>query len=183
MDDQQILLRIRENPDEGLASVIDQYGAVVLTVVRRVLRRNPEDAEECAADAIIKFWETAQKLDPESTSIRAYLICIARNTAINRYHYLKRHEATSLDETFALLPDAMDVDEQVLEKERTEILLETIQSLPEPNREIMIQRYFHYQPIQAIADKLKLSASAVKNRIQYAKKTMNKALTRKGVAI
>lgn len=183
MDDQQILLLMQESPDEGLAQAVDKYGATVLTVARRVLYRNPEDAEECAADTFIKFWETAQNLDPASTSIRAYLICIARNTAINRYHYVKRRHASSLDDALELLPDSTDIDAQVLDMECTERLLEAVKDLPELNREIIIRRYFHFQPVQDIADRMGLRKSVVKNRLQYTKKILHKALSKKGVAL
>ncbi|MDR2570200.1 MAG: RNA polymerase sigma factor, partial [Oscillospiraceae bacterium] len=83
MDDKQIIKLLHSDPAEGLKEAISAYGSLITTIVLRILK-NPEEAEECTADAFVSLWKNIHNLK-DIHNLKAYLLCIARNNAIDRY--------------------------------------------------------------------------------------------------
>ena len=82
MKEQQLIRLLRQDPGRGLDALSAQYGGLILSVVRRVLPTRPQDAEEVAADVLVKAWQSADRLREDT--LRGFLIVTARNLAIDR---------------------------------------------------------------------------------------------------
>ena len=97
MDDRELLEALRTRPEDGLWLLTQQYGGLIDAVVRRILPGDAEDAEECAADVLVRIWRAAEKLELQEGTLRGYVIWCARNTAIDRYRRLKRQRQRTAD--------------------------------------------------------------------------------------
>lgn len=53
VNDQELLALLCRDPQAGLAAVLDNYGAMIHGIVRRVLPDAAQDAEECVADVLV----------------------------------------------------------------------------------------------------------------------------------
>jgi RNA polymerase sigma-70 factor (ECF subfamily) len=181
MSDKQLLKLLNKNPAEGLREVINQYGRLLSVVVSRILK-NPQDTEECIADTIVDLWKNIHKLK-KSDSLKGYLLCIARNNAINRYNKLKReysfYSSDSGDLNEEIASDE-DVELSVIQKESMEELHKLIMTLSEPNREIFIRKYYLFESVKEIAEKLELTDIQVKDKLYRSRKHIRKLLDKKG---
>lgn len=59
-NDAALLALLQSDPQAGLARLLDAYGGLIHGVVRRILPRNPEDAEECVADVLVAAWQRSE---------------------------------------------------------------------------------------------------------------------------
>lgn len=178
MDDRTIILMLRQRPAEGLDAAIQQYGRLLEVVIGRILRGCPQDVEECVADTFVAAWKTIDRLEPDG-SLKGYLLCIARNNAINRYHQLARQDHVSIEDM-----DLADRDDVALEVIGEETMLEvqnSIRELEEPDREIMIRKYFLFEPVKSIAERLGLDVIQVKNRLYRTRQRLRRTLAERGV--
>ena len=101
-----LLQAIRQDPDTGLRWAMRDYAALVRGIARRILPGHDRDIEECTADVFVALWRNAARLEATGTPVRAWLIVTARNTAINRYRALQRHDTLPLtDELAATIAD------------------------------------------------------------------------------
>lgn len=161
--DAAILALLQREPQTGLARLLDAYGGLIHGVVRRVLPRNPEDAEECVADVLVAAWQNAPQLARDTgRPLQGWLALTARHIAIDRYRRLRRRPGTDpLDETLA-------ADSWMLEPRSSEgedCIAELVAALPAPDHEIFLRRYYLMESSRSIAAALGMNEHTVNVRL------------------
>lgn len=114
--------------------------------------RNYDIATDIAQDVFLKVYEKGQVLDQE-TELRL-LYTMARNKVID---FFRKKKTVSLPEDFQGADTSISKpDEQVIQKNDTEILFTLLDQLPDADREIIIMRHLQeleYSEIAKIVDK------------------------------
>ena len=88
MEDQEILGLLEKRSEQALGEVERRYGALCLSLARRLLGRN-EDAEECVNDAYLRLWNAVPPAKPCSIS------CCRIHSAFSRHGAASWPEAAS----------------------------------------------------------------------------------------
>jgi RNA polymerase sigma-70 factor (ECF subfamily) len=161
-----------------LREAIRQYGGLVSLVVSRILPGLPQDVEECVADTFANIWKNLGQLD-ENVNLKGYLLCTARNTAINRYNQIKRRKSVPFE--LLELASEDDVELAAIDGETMEALQRLITGLNEPDREIIIRKYFLFESLAVIGGHLGLSAEQVKKRLYRCRQNLKEALKERGI--
>lgn len=182
MDDQAIIRLMKNKPDKGIYEAIRKYEGVLTSVASKILT-SKEDIEECVSDAFVGMWRHIDNLDTEMGSLKGYLICAVRNHAINRYKQAKRSNVVALSDNLYEIATEDDLENQVLWNTDAQILLELIQELGEPDREIMLRKHFLFERVNDIAAQMNLEANQVKYKLQRTKSKLRDALIQRGIAI
>lgn len=168
-NDAQLLLLLVNDPQQGLAALLEVYGGTINGVVRRVLGRAPQDAEECVADVLVAAWQHAPELSRQHRSLKGWLCVTARNAAIDRWRRLSRTQTVELNEELAadwmLSPGATEAEEQI------EAL---VNAMGEPDREIFIRRYWLLQPAKEIGAALGMVEHNVNVRLSRGRAKLKK---------
>jgi len=168
---------LQSKPSEGLRAAIAKYGGLLETVVSRIVKNSPQDVEECVADTFVAAWKSIGRLR-EDSSLKGYLLCIARNMAIKRYHRLKKANHVPLDDEAAM--DG-DIELSVIREETMLEFQRSISSLPEPDREIILRKYFLFESVKDIAGRLEMGEVQIKNRLYRARHSLRKVLAERGI--
>lgn len=165
MDDEQIISLYFARDERALAETSSKYGAFCRRLGIRILG-NPQDAEECCNDVLLKAWNAIPPEHPKHFA--AYLTKLMRNAALNLYEKLHAEKrggtqtALVLDELAECLSAPDDVEQQVSDAETGEMLRRFLETLPEEARNIFVLRYVYMMPVKAIAAKYQLGVSKVK---------------------
>lgn len=159
-DDKTILAQLSGDPQAGLAALLEEYGALLHAIVRRVLPQNPEDAEECVADVLVAAWRHADELAAQNRPLYGWLALTARNKAISRWRSLKRRPSEPLDGDIA-----SDFMLQPCASEGEDCIAELVAALPEPDHEIFLRRYYLMESSRDIARALSINEHAVNVRL------------------
>ena len=69
-----------------------------------------------------------------------------------------------------------------MQEEDNKLVLAALNTLPEPDREIFIRRYFYMEKIIDIAEVLHLNVQTVGTKLFRGKKKLERALKERGVA-
>ena len=168
-----LLQAIRQDPDTGLRWAMRDYAALVRGIARRILPGHDRDIEECTADVFVALWRNSARLEATDTPVRAWLIVTARNTAINRYRALQRHDTLPLtDELAATIADpAGDAADE---------LAVLVAALEPPDREIFLRKYYLMQSSREIAAALDLRVSTVNTRLSRGRDRLRRQLQERG---
>jgi RNA polymerase sigma-70 factor (ECF subfamily) len=175
-----------QDADAYLAEMIRRYGGLVRHICRNALGDRPEDIDECVSDAFAALWERTVRggVDPDLGDVKRYLCGIARNKAIDRYRKLAARPLTlPLDDAGADGSAAAgalsepDIAELLARNDQEALLAGAVGSLPSPDREVFILRYYYMERVKAIADKLGMTEKAVENRLYRGKLTLRRKLT------
>ncbi len=160
VNDRELLALLCSDPQAGLAAVLDNYGAMIHAIVRRVLPDADQDAEECVADVLVAAWRHAPQLQRDARSLKGWLCVTARNTAISRWRTLRRSGTVPLDEAIAgdwmLTPQPTEAEE---------IIQGLVLDLDEPDRTIFLRRYYLLEPAREIARRLHMTEHNVNVRL------------------
>lgn len=160
-----------------MACAMDKYARLLWSVAGTVLKNvaSTEDIEECVADVFVYLWENPEKFDPRRGRLKVWLTVVARSQAVDRYRRLTRERALPLDDT--VLSRQLDLTEGLLAAEARRALVAAVNALDEPDREIILRRYYYDQRPRDIACALDLPVKQVENRLYRAKQKLRAAIT------
>ena len=177
MNEKKLIDAIQNRDESAAAHVIDRYSRLLWSAAAPVLRNigTAEDLEECVADAFVYLWEHPEKFDPARGSLKSWLAMIARSRAIDRYRQLMKRQTISMEDV--LLQTEMIPDAPGLEEETRTVLMQALEQLTEPDREILLRRYYFDQKPKEIAKATGLTVKQVENRLYRTKQRLRETLT------
>lgn len=176
MGDPELLDLLRRDPEEGMKALIARYGALVYAAAKSRLPQGtfcPADVEGCAADAFSEFYLDLDKYDPARGSIRAWLCTIARHNALD---LARRRAPLPLDEELAGTASEALLESDLEERELRTAVLEAVKALDQPDREILLRKFYLGERSKEIAGRLGLTVSNVDARTSRAVERLRKRL-------
>ena len=178
MQDQEILDMLRQTPELGITALMERYGRLVYALVRNRLPADvfcAADVEDCVADAFNEFYLGLDKYDPGKGSVRSWLCVIARNKALGLVRRRYRDaDILPLDEDLAV--DDMMLESDLVERELRAVVLAAVKKLEEPDREIILRKFYMGEQTKDIAARLGLTAANVDTRTHRAIEKLRKKL-------
>ena len=170
MNDNELLMLLKNDPERGLAMAVGQYAAFVYKIAHSKLCDvcSKEDIEEAVSDVFYTFFTYTQSSDHKIKSVRAVLSVIAKRHCINLFH---KHSK---------LPDSVDFDELenlIGEDENTDTeLINAIKQLGEPDSSIFVRKYYLGQKNTDIAKDLGMNINTLNTRLSRGLKKLRKIL-------
>lgn len=148
--------------------------------------RDPDEAEDVVQDVLIKASQKYETFEDRS-SIYTWLVRILINHChdIKRLH--KRRRTHSIEE---IAPDGKELQiedpssDHVRNFELSETsarLMNIVQTLADPYKELVLLRYFEEMQYKDIAKALDLSEGTVKSRLNQARKLLRDRLSKEGI--
>ncbi len=125
-------------------------------------------AEDLTQDAFIKLWENCKKVS--FLKAKSFLFTVANNAFLN----IKKHEQVKQRHQKSLFKNSTNESPEfvLLEKEFYQKLKNTIDNLPEKQREVFLMNRIEKLKYKEIAVKLNISVKAVEKRMHLALKVM-----------
>ena len=178
LNDEKIITAIKKRSETTINEIITKYSKLLWSVAEAVLSHvgSVQDVEECVADTFIYLWEHPEKFDHQRGKLKTWLSIVARTQAVNRYREITKRNTLPLED--ADFVDQLDVADSVLEVETRQALLAAVNALGEPDREILIRRYYYDQKPKEIALALDMSVKQIDNRLYQTKRRLREMLTR-----
>lgn len=178
MPDRELLELIQTSPEKGLKRLIAEYSGIVYSVIKNRLSSvcSREDIEECVSDTFASFYKSVSGFDPNKGSIKGYLCAIAKHRSSEVYlRCSTKARSVPLDEVFDLSCEGA-VDDELVAAEARKRLIAAINRLGEPDREIIVRKYYLEEPSKTVAKRLGLKVSTVDTRAHRALKKLKKEL-------
>lgn len=139
----------------------------LLRLAQRIVGNAP-----AAEDVTQSLWFRIQRIedDPPITNKRAFLYRLITNLAVDQVRTDRRHgalfEAGELPEDVP--DDRASTEKALLDREKFNALMTTLNELPPRTREIFMWRKFDEMPVNEIAARLGLSRSSIAKIMQSA---------------
>lgn len=137
------------------------------------LSGNRADAEDIASETFVRAWNAAGGI--RQSTVKAYLLVIARNCYLQGLRRSGRHSA--LDEDFADPRQAPH--ESAEQRAELEQVMRDLQQLPEVDRTALLLSAAEEMSYEQIAETLGLSLGAVKTKIHRARLKLEQARTQR----
>lgn len=172
MKDEEIAKRLRQKDSDIFDYIMEHYNKLLWVVVGNILEKvgSSEDIEDCISDVYIKLLENPKIYDYKKGSLKSFLVRVGKNLAIDKYRKISRSEVKTFRE-YSGMHDNDDVNilQSIITKESRGKILEVVDNLKEPDREIIIRRYFHNENVKVISEKMDLPSKKIENTLYQGK--------------
>ena len=158
---------------EAFGEMYRRHASAVAAIAARV---TPDrmSADDITQGAFLALWTRAAKIDVRSGSLRAWLVTVARNAAIDRVRRLR--PVGRLDETHALLADPARTEDFAMQNETQREIGRALATLAEDQRTVIELAYFGELSQSEIAAATGVPLGTVKGRVRLAMQHLRRAL-------
>jgi RNA polymerase sigma-70 factor, ECF subfamily len=174
--------RLRNGDPQAIASLMARYQHRLFRYLLRMVSESGA-AEDLFQQTWLRIIERTRSYDAQR-SFESWLFAVAHNLAID---YLRRRKPESLDDALpsgetqssqiqSISPGAL---EQLLSRERADIVLEAVSELHVSFREVITLRFEEEMKLEEIAIVLSLPVGTVKTRLHRGLRALRQSLGKK----
>ena len=179
MDELILIERARAGDEDAFGILVRQHqDRVYRTAVRMV---GDEDAHDITQDVFIKAWSELKRFRGGS-ALSTWLHRMTINLTLNLIRGRKREQSRREQYGPGISTPPPAPDSSLLDRERTRLVWEAIDSLPERQRTAVIMHRFEELTAPRIAEAMELSTGAVESLLHRAKLTLLELFQTQGMA-
>ena len=172
--DDTLVYRAQTGDEGAFAELMREYYPFVYAVVIRIVN-NSHDAEEVVQDAFLNAYRGLTQLE-DGTKFKSWLAEIAQNCARN-WLRKQRGNTVPIDEVSEQILQTEDSsDERLIRQEQRELIRQTMETLPQKDREIAHAYYLDGASYDELISTHGLSYNAIAFRLSRAKRQLSKRL-------
>ncbi|MFA0960999.1 sigma-70 family RNA polymerase sigma factor [Roseivirga sp. BDSF3-8] len=153
------------NACEGAGHVFGQYARQLHGYLRKKLG-NDQDSEELLSDVMMKLYKNCERLE-EVDNVRAWLYRITYNAAMDYYRDRQKKQESERAAGNIEVPVEQDIYQSM-----SQLVPAMVNLLPEEYRSAVMWCDLEGLSQQEVADKLNISLSGAKSRIQRGRKKL-----------
>lgn len=174
MTDTELLAQWDQDRDAGTEALLRKYGPLLRYVIGGILQ-DPQDAEDCLSEVSLSLWQKLESFDPAKGSLSAWLTAVARNTALNHWKARARHQS-HLAEPEQEPADRATPEQEVLRKERAELLRAAVTRLGPGDKQLFYRKYYYCQSTSQIAAEMGMTERAAEGRLYRLRQRLRQEL-------
>jgi len=159
---------LRDKNEEALYFVIDNYGWIIKSTVKKSLYNLIGHQEECINDILLAIWDNID-------SFKNWVSAISKYKSIDyQRKYLKNLKVENIENTELVSPE--NLLEKVLEKDVQNNLEKLLAPLRPEDKKIFLMVYLEEKDFDEISEKLSISKSVLYNRLSRGKKKLKNTI-------
>lgn len=132
--------QLRLHNEKALAYVIDEYGGLLMSVIRKHLFYLPERQEECFDDVLLKIWQNIDSFDETKNTFKNWAAAVAKYQAIDYLRsYQREVQTVNIEDTVIVHEDKTLA--QIVDKEISQEVEQMLSCLKPKDRELFYKLY------------------------------------------
>ncbi|MBN8208106.1 sigma-70 family RNA polymerase sigma factor [Bacillus sp. NTK071] len=179
LNDADLYRKVQAKDKEALSLLYDRYEKLLYSFSYRIVKDGGL-AEEVMQEVFIKLWKGKALYSDDKGKFSSWLLTMTRHTAIDVLRKQPTEPNFELDERDSLRSDENSVEDQVVWKERGQVLRTAVSKLKEEQQKIIEMFYFKGMTHKKISEEFDLPLGTVKGRIRLALKHLKTSLGEKG---
>jgi RNA polymerase sigma-70 factor (ECF subfamily) len=169
--------RIRAGDAAALGELYDRYSGVALATALRVVGDRGE-AEDVVHDAFVAVWRKIDRFDAGRGSLRAWLLTVVRNRAIDRVRGRRAAiDVEDADRRSLLRTGPNPTWEAALDHTAAGELRRALETLPDEQRRAVELAYFEGYTYREVAELTGVAPGTANGRLRLALAKLRDALT------
>ncbi len=174
--DARLAERIRSGEADALGDLYDRYASTALATALRVVGGR-EEAEDVVHDGFVAVWRKIDRFDAERGSLRAWLMTVVRNRAIDRVRARRVSiDIDDADERSLLRTGPNPTWEAALGRASAAELRDAMAELPDEQRRAVELAYFEGYTYREVAQITEVPPGTANGRLRLALGTLRLAL-------
>lgn len=169
-----VVQQVAEGNENALAFIIQTYGGLLNTVIRRYMYGNHQDFEECMDDVLLAIWQHIHSYDPQKNGFKQWVAAIAKFKAID---YQRKADRIRNRTVAAEIDD--DLYPSSTQPSYEDDVEELLSGLGQKERAIFSKYYLEEVPLREIASQFQEKESWVHNKLSRGRKKLKKLVVLK----
>lgn len=167
--EENFILKLKERDERALEYVIDKYGWIINTIVKKSMYNLKSYHEECINDVLLGIWNNIDHFDSSKNTFKNWVAAIAKYKTIDyQRKYLKHLEDQNIDDLDVKIED--NSHKEILENEISEEMQQMLSHLKERDRNLFIKLYVDEQNIDSISEETGMHRDVIYNRVSRGKR-------------
>lgn len=167
--------QLRLHNEQALVYVIDEYGGLLMAVIRKHLFYLPERQEECFDDVLLKIWQNISSFNEEKNTFRNWAAAVAKYQAID-YLRTYRQELQTVDIEDTVIVQEDKVLAGMIEKEISMEVQKMLECLKPRDRELFYKLYVEEKSMEQVSAETGTKQAVIYNRVSRGKKKLRKTI-------
>lgn len=165
--------QLKRRNENALMYVIDEYGGLIMSVIRKHLFGLPERQEECFDDVLLNIWQNISDFDKSKNTFKNWSAAIAKYRAIDYLRQYQREPVTvDIEDTVIAREDR--VLTRLIEREISKEVETMLACLSPSDRELFLKLYVEEQSLEEISRETGMKKDVLYNRLSRGKKKIRK---------
>lgn len=172
--------QLKKHNEQALVYVIDAYGWVLKTVVKRQMSTLEYLWDDCMNDTLLAVWNNIDSFRPEKNEFQNWLAGVCRFKALT---YVRKYIQSSKEDPVEQMPEWKDekAEKEFLQKEYEEEVETILSYLKEEDARIFRMIYLEDMTMDEVSEKMQMSKTVIYGRISRGKKQIRRSLVRSEV--
>lgn len=162
-NERQLAIELSLGDKEAFAKIYQHYSPKLHYKVFRILK-SESITQEVLQDVFLKVWDNRLKIDIEK-SFGSYLSCIAVNKCYDYFRKMNRDKKLQARFCRTYTANYSPIEEELTNKEITEILHKAVGCLPQKRREVFLLCKFNGMSYDEVSNLLGISTSTISDHI------------------
>lgn len=168
INEKNFIFELRRKNEEALDYVIDNYGWIIKSVIKKHLYNLQSIQEECINDVLLGVWDNANSFDENKSEFKNWLAGIAKFKSIDyKRKYLKNLEYENIDNLDVSVSDSTN---EILKNELSVEVEEMMKCLSEKDKDLFYRLYIEESEMDKITQETGLKRDVIYNRVSRAKR-------------
>ena len=159
--------------EKALLYVIDEYGGLLMSIIRKQLFGVPNRQEECFNDVLLRIWQNISDFDESKNSFKNWAAAVTRYRAIDYLRQYQREVATvDIDDTVIVKEDRILA--RMIERELSEEVEMMLDSLKPVDRELFMKLYVQEQPMEQVSRETGMKQEVIYNNMSRSNRKLRR---------
>ncbi len=165
--------QMEKGNEKALLYVIENYGWVLKTVVKRQMATLPHLWDDCINDTLMAVWENIGSFDEKRSKFENWLAGVCRFKALN---YVRKNIEASREELMEQVPEIKDESAQkaFLQREYREEVNMILGYLKDEDEKLFRLIYLEGLSMDEVAERMNMTKTAIYGRISRGKKQLRR---------
>lgn len=165
--------QLKLHNEDALMYVIDEYGGLLMAVIRKHLFALPEQQEECFDDVLLKIWQNISEFDAARNTFKNWAAAIAKYRAIDYLRQYRREPVTvNIEDEVVVREDSMLA--RMIENEISTEVEKMLECLKPSDKELFLKLYVKEQSMEQISRETGMKKEVIYNRLSRGKEKIRR---------
>ncbi len=180
INERNFVKQLKKKNEDALLYVIENYGWVLKTVVKRQMGTLPHLWDDCMNDTLLTVWESIESFDPAKSEFQNWLAGVCRFKALT---YVRKYIKSSREDLVEQMPEWEDeaAQREFLRREYEEEVGRILSYLKKDDAVIFRLVYLEGLSMDEVAKRMNMSKTAIYGRISRGRKQIRKSIGESGV--
>jgi RNA polymerase sigma-70 factor (ECF subfamily) len=170
INEENFLNQLKKKNEKALDYVIDTYGWIIKSVIKKHLYNLQSVQDECINDVLLGLWNNIDKFDENKSEFKNWIAGIAKFKAIDyKRKYLRELDNENVDDLNITVDDSIN---ELLKNELSLEMQEMMNSLKEKDRELFYKLYVEEIEVDKVSQETGIKRDVIYNRVSRAKKKL-----------